>query len=49
VVGGDAHIDRGSTNSVNSVPIDMPATTTRPIENRLAAPAPVAVSSGSGR
>ena len=32
---------------MNSVPIDMPATTTTPIEKRLAAPAPAAVTSGT--
>ncbi|MCY1553236.1 hypothetical protein D9M68_897010 [compost metagenome] len=37
----------GSTNSVNSVPISVGITTTMPIENRLAEPAPSANTSGT--
>src|SRR3546814_2604557 len=37
----------GVTKSVNMVPTVMPAAMTRPMEKRLCAPAPVAVSSGT--
>ena len=37
----------GTTNKVNKVPIAIPDAITKPISNRLAAPAPVAISNGA--
>jgi polyphosphate kinase 2 (PPK2 family) len=47
---GDQHVDgEGMTKRVKKVPTAMPPTSTRPMELRAAAPAPVTSTAGSGR